>query len=131
MFSGEFGFRTFQIVCQREKPETNHKSTIKCRVLANNCILSSFFIQGESQILVLILTSGRTHQCMKLFSITFCKICKSCQNFLPSIFTHYDSRRVYILMTNLFQILNQFVTLFLKKFKLKKISCNKLCYVLK
>jgi hypothetical protein len=87
MFSGEFGFRTFQTVCQREKPETNHKSTIKCHVHANNCILSSFFIQGVSEILVLILTSGRTHQFMKLFSITFCKIRKSFPDFLPPIFT--------------------------------------------
>jgi hypothetical protein len=34
-------------------------------------------IQGVSQRRVLILTGGRTHQFMKLFSITFCKIHKS------------------------------------------------------
>jgi hypothetical protein len=34
-------------------------------------------IQGVSEIRVLILTSERTRQCMKLFSITFCKIRKS------------------------------------------------------
>jgi hypothetical protein len=33
-------------------------------------------IQGVSEIRVLILTSGRTRQSMKLFSITFCKIRK-------------------------------------------------------
>jgi hypothetical protein len=32
------------------------------------------YIQGVSEIRVLILTNGRTRQFMKLFSITFCKI---------------------------------------------------------
>jgi DNA-binding Xre family transcriptional regulator len=35
------------------------------------------YIQGVSEICVLILTSGRTRQFMTLFSITFCKISKS------------------------------------------------------
>jgi hypothetical protein len=34
------------------------------------------YIQGVSEIRVLILTSGRTRQFMTLFSITFCKIRK-------------------------------------------------------
>jgi hypothetical protein len=34
-------------------------------------------LQGVSKVRVLILTSGRTRQFMKLFSITFCKIRKS------------------------------------------------------
>jgi hypothetical protein len=32
------------------------------------------YIQGVSEIRVLILTSGRTRQFIKLFNITFCKI---------------------------------------------------------
>jgi hypothetical protein len=51
------------------------------------------YIQGVSEIRMLILTSGRTHQFIKLFSITFCKIHK---------------------------IRNEFVMLFRKKFKLKE-----------
>jgi hypothetical protein len=39
-------------------------------------------IQGVSEIRVLILTSERTRQFMKLFSITFCKIRKS----IPRLF---------------------------------------------
>jgi hypothetical protein len=102
-------------------------------------------IQGVSEIGVKILASGRTCQLMKLFSIIFCKIRKRffAAKFLPneSIFCSNDNfgyffysdvtfltrfrfyhnalthRRVYILMANLFQILNQFVTLFRKKFK--------------
>jgi hypothetical protein len=34
------------------------------------------YIQGVSEIRMLILTRGRTRQFMKLFSITFCKIHK-------------------------------------------------------
>jgi hypothetical protein len=45
-------------------------------------------IQGVSEIRVLILTSGRTHQFMKVFSITFCKIRKNFPRFFwPPIFT--------------------------------------------
>jgi hypothetical protein len=40
-----------------------------------------FIIQGVSEIRVLILTSERTRQFMKLFSITFCKIRKSIPRF--------------------------------------------------
>jgi hypothetical protein len=40
------------------------------------------YIQGVSEILVLILTSGKTHQFMKLFSITFCIIRKSFPRFV-------------------------------------------------
>jgi hypothetical protein len=119
------------------------------------------FIQGVSEIRVLILTSERTRQFMKLFSITFCKIRKSiprffAPQFLPnesfcvinyavSIFCNHENLnfdylffsvtmelfnkalflsqqkifalthgRVYTLMVNLFQILNQFVLLFRK-----------------
>jgi hypothetical protein len=89
---------------------------------------------------VLILTSERTRQFMKLFSITFCKIRKSIQRFfapqfLPNDYLFFSitmelfnkalflsqqkifaltHRRVYTLMVNLFQILNQFVLLFRK-----------------
>jgi hypothetical protein len=41
-----------------------------------------FNIRGVSEVRVLILTSERTRQFMKLFSITFCKIRKS----IPKIF---------------------------------------------
>jgi hypothetical protein len=46
-------------------------------------------IQGESEC-VLILTSGRTHQFMKLFSITFCKIRKSFPRFFAPQFLPND-----------------------------------------
>jgi hypothetical protein len=119
------------------------------------------FIQGVSEIRVLILTSERTRQYMKLFSITFCKIRKSIPrffapqflpnesfcviNYVVSIFCNHENLnfdylffsvtmelfnkalflsqqkifalthgRVYTLMVNLFQILNQFVLLFRK-----------------
>jgi hypothetical protein len=44
------------------------------------------YIQGVCEIRVLILTSERTRQFMKLFSITFCKIRKSIPRFLPHNF---------------------------------------------
>jgi hypothetical protein len=44
------------------------------------------FIQGVSEIRVLILTSERTRQFMKLFSITFCKIRKSIPRFFAPQF---------------------------------------------
>jgi hypothetical protein len=44
-------------------------------------------IQGAPEIRVLILTSGRTHQFMKLFSLTFCKICKRFPRLCPLFFT--------------------------------------------
>jgi hypothetical protein len=116
-------------------------------------------IQGVSEVRVLILTSERTRQFMKLFSTTFCKIRKSIPRFFPpqflpnesfcvilvSIFCNHENlnfdylffsitielcnnalflsqqkifalthRWVYILMVNLFQILNQFLLLFRK-----------------
>jgi hypothetical protein len=46
-------------------------------------------IQGESEC-VLILTSGRTRQFMKLFSITFCKIRKSFPRFFAPQFLPND-----------------------------------------
>jgi hypothetical protein len=54
------------------------------------------YIQGVSEIRVLILTSGRTRQFMKLFSITFCKICNS---FLPPNF--YQTSR-FVSFTSLY-----------------------------
>jgi hypothetical protein len=45
--------------------------------------LNSYNIQGVSEIRVLILTSGRTRQIMKLFSTTFCKIRKFSKIFAP------------------------------------------------
>jgi hypothetical protein len=45
------------------------------------------YVQGVSEIRVFILTGGRTRQFMKLFSITFCQICKSFARFFPPIFT--------------------------------------------
>jgi predicted transglutaminase-like protease len=48
----------------------NFLITVPCAIWIVN-------IQGVSEIHVLILTSGRTRQFMKLFSITFCKIRKS------------------------------------------------------
>jgi hypothetical protein len=50
------------------------------------CLPHSIFaphniIQGVSEIRVLILTSERTRQFMKFFSITFCKIRKSIPRF--------------------------------------------------
>jgi hypothetical protein len=38
------------------------------------------YIQGISEVRVLILTSERTHQSMKLFSITFSEMAKDFQN---------------------------------------------------
>jgi hypothetical protein len=43
-------------------------------------------IQGVSEIHVLILTSERTSQIMKLFSVTFCKIRKSFPRFFAPNF---------------------------------------------
>jgi hypothetical protein len=48
-------------------------------------LVINIIIQGVSEIRVLILTSERTRQFMKLFSITFCKI--FCKIFCPTIFT--------------------------------------------
>jgi hypothetical protein len=64
-------------------------------------------IQGVSEIRVLILTSGRTRQFMKLFSITFCKIRKSFPRFFPPFLSQQKifaltHRRIYTLMANLF-----------------------------
>jgi hypothetical protein len=47
---------------------------------------NEYNIQGVSEIRVAILTSERTRQFMKLFSITFCKIRKSIPRFLPPNF---------------------------------------------
>jgi hypothetical protein len=47
----------------------------------NFCSQSVGIIQDVSEIRVLILTSERTRQFMKLFSITFCKIRKSIRKF--------------------------------------------------
>jgi hypothetical protein len=48
-------------------------------------------IQGVSEIRVLILTSERTRQFMKLFSITFCKIRKSIPRFFAPQFLPNES----------------------------------------
>jgi hypothetical protein len=48
-------------------------------------------IQSVSEIRVLILTSERTHQFMKLFSITFCKIRKSSPRFFAPQFLPNES----------------------------------------
>jgi hypothetical protein len=48
-------------------------------------------IQGVSEIRVLILTSERTRQFMKLFSITFCKIRKSTPRFFAPQFLPNES----------------------------------------
>jgi hypothetical protein len=53
--------------------------------------LFSEHIQAVSQIRVLILTSGRTRQFMKLFSITFCKIRKSIARFFAPQFLPNES----------------------------------------
>jgi hypothetical protein len=50
--------------------------------IKNADICRLIYIQGVSEIRVLILTSERTRQFMKLFSITFCKIRKS----IPRLF---------------------------------------------
>jgi hypothetical protein len=77
------------------------------------------YIQGVSEVGVLILTSGRTLQFMK-FKLFNCFYNNNIFDDAPFqsqekifAFTH---RRVHILMANLFQILNQFVMLFRKKF---------------
>jgi hypothetical protein len=49
-------------------------------------------IQGVSEIRVLILTSGRTRQFMKLFSITFWQNSQDSKIFCPQIFT----KRVFL-----------------------------------
>jgi hypothetical protein len=49
------------------------------------------YIQGVSEIRVLILTSERTRQFMKLFSITFCKIRKSIPRFFAPQFLPNES----------------------------------------
>jgi hypothetical protein len=48
-------------------------------------------IQSVSEIRVLILTSERTRQFMKLFSITFCKIRKSSPRFFAPQFLPNES----------------------------------------
>jgi hypothetical protein len=61
----------------------------------------NIFIQGVSEIRQLILTSERTRQFIKLFSITFWKIRKLFQDFLPPNF--YQTSRfvatLYIFVT--------------------------------
>jgi hypothetical protein len=54
-------------------------------------LLIYFYIQGVSEIRVLILTSERTRQFMKLFSITFCKIRKSIPRFFAPQFLPNES----------------------------------------
>jgi hypothetical protein len=49
------------------------------------------YIQGVAEIRVLILTSERTRQFMKLFSITFCKIRKSIPRFFAPQFLPNES----------------------------------------
>jgi hypothetical protein len=49
------------------------------------------YIQGVSEIRVLIATSERTRQLMKLFSITFCKIRKSIPRFFAPQFLPNES----------------------------------------
>jgi hypothetical protein len=56
-------------------------------------------IQGVSKVRVLILTSGRTRQFMRLFSITFCKIRKIFQDFLP---LNFDQTSRFVRLTSLF-----------------------------
>jgi hypothetical protein len=48
-------------------------------------------VQGAPELRVLILTSGRTRQFKKLFSITFCKICKSFPRFCVPYFLPNES----------------------------------------
>jgi hypothetical protein len=50
-----------------------------------------YTIQGVSEIRVLILTSARTRQFMKLFSITFCKILKGFSRFFALQFQPNES----------------------------------------
>jgi hypothetical protein len=49
------------------------------------------YIQGVSEIRVLILTSGRTRQFMKLFFLTFCKIRKSFPRCFAPLFLPNES----------------------------------------
>jgi hypothetical protein len=49
------------------------------------------YIQGVSEIRVLILTSGRTRQFMKLFLLTFCKIRKSFPRCFAPLFLPNES----------------------------------------
>jgi hypothetical protein len=49
------------------------------------------YIQGVAEIRVLILTSERTRQFMKLFSIAFCKIRKSIPRFFAPQFLPNES----------------------------------------
>jgi hypothetical protein len=50
------------------------------KVFTLHAIIYYRYIQGVSEIRVLILTGERTHQSMKLFSITFSKMAKDSQN---------------------------------------------------
>jgi hypothetical protein len=58
---------------------------------AHKTIFAPNNIQGVSEIRVLILTSERTRQFMKLFSITFCKIRKSIPRFFAPQFLPNES----------------------------------------
>jgi hypothetical protein len=62
---------------------TNFIKTKFSRDLLNH---ECFNIQGVSEVRVLILTSERTRQFMKLFSITFVTFVKVFQKFLPHNF---------------------------------------------
>jgi hypothetical protein len=68
--------------------DQSNLSTQRCRLIFwVECSVGGYLvlantIQGVSEICMLILTSERTHQIMKLFSITFCKIRKS----IPIVF---------------------------------------------
>jgi hypothetical protein len=65
------------------------KTDFDCIVLYFTYFYRYFFylpIQSVSEIRVLILTSERTRQFMKLFSITFCKIRKSIPRFFAPQF---------------------------------------------
>jgi hypothetical protein len=55
------------------------------------CYTLQLYIQGVSEIRVLILTSGRTRQFMKLFLLTFCKIRKSFPRCFAPLFLPNES----------------------------------------
>jgi hypothetical protein len=57
----------------------NFLITVPCTIWIVN-------MQGVSEVRVLVLASGGTRQFVKLFSITFCKIRKVLQDFLPPNF---------------------------------------------
>jgi hypothetical protein len=66
-------------------PSKNLRNTVSKSNLFDR-ISENRDIQGVSEIRVLILTTGRTCNFMKLFSVTFCKFAKVFQDFLPPIF---------------------------------------------